>query len=886
MNTFKPSVKLQRSMLASAVLCACSMMAQAQTAETTEAADEDVERIAVTFRSSLAAAASMKRENTKVTDVITSEDIGKFPMENIAEAIQRIPGVQISNLNGRGSTISVRGLGAQYARTTLNGQTMANADFTGGFRFDIIQSELASSIEVIKSPTADMDTGGLSGTINIDTTKPLSYGERKILASVKGQYSEFSPTDNVTPKANFTYIDQFMDDTVGIFLNAGYQELDDRVDNAWMGRWFEDDEGNYYPRRPRFRRIDRETERHLLNGAIQWRPMDGLEVQLTGVYASDDTQQDLNQQVFLFDQDEITLLGSPSNGAYTAVQIDGFTLENNRQLEDKDATSKALTLEAEYLTDDWKFNGVLHYTQGKAKHAEEAVILATTISTATLDISDSNNVVFDIADDLTSASLYPADMPRNEYPNGATRYMESEESAYQFDAVRYVESDFITEIQMGAKFRSEKFDREVYRTDRAAIGDADPEDLPLMSEYSYSVTDFLDNQMSIPHAWIAPDIQAYKEALIAEGAEVPTLFAAQSSYGVERDIAAFYLSADFETEIAELPLRGNIGGRYETTKRDINSYLTGDSHPDNGEIKLVVGEYTTSYDYNNFLPSLNMVLELNDDLQARFAAAKVLVRPILTSRSQIAASESSASNSFGTRTFTIDLGQPNMKAMTANQADLGLEWYYGEGDSLTFALFWKDIKNGTVSEFVCPGSYDDTALSMSGSDCVDGDGNIYEISSTYNDNSSLSITGYELGWNQGLDEWLPIKGFGLSANYTYIDAEDSDTFVLTNSSEKTYNLVGYWENETFSARVALNHRSPYVQDNTDAFFAREGRVVDGRNQIDLLLSYNASENLNVRFGALNINGNDEEAYFQEDTPIWQTTSIIGTSYYLSLIYSL
>lgn len=886
MNTFKASVKLQRSVLASAVLCACSMMAQAQSAETPEVADQDLERISVTFRSSLAAAASIKREETKVTDVITSEDIGKFPMENIAEAIQRIPGVQISNLNGRGSTISVRGLGAQYARTTLNGQTMANADFTGGFRFDIIQSELASTIEVIKSPTADMDTGGLSGTINIDTTKPLSYGDRKILASVKGQYSEFSPTDNVTPKANITYIDQFMDDTVGIFLNAGYQELDDRVDNFWMGRWFEDDEGNYYPRRPRYRRIDRETERQLLNGAIQWRPSDSLEVQLTSVYASDDTYQDLNQQVFLFDRDEITLLGSPTNGAYTAIQIDGFTTENNRQLEDKDATSKAFTLEAEYNTDLWTLNGVAHYTQGKAKHAEEAAILATVISSATLDISNRNNVIFDIADDLTSASLYPSDMPRNEYPNGATRYMESEETAYQFDAKRYIEDSFITEIQMGAKYRSEKFDRAVYRTDRAAIGEADPDDLPLMSEYSFMVTDFLDNQMSIPHAWIAPDIQAYKDALIAEGAEVPTLFAAQSSYGIERDITSFYLSADFETEIGDFPVRGNLGGRYEMTDRDINSYLTGDTHPDNEEIKLVVGEYTTSYDYNNFLPSLNVVMELNDEVQARFAAAKVLVRPILTSRSQIAASESSTANSFGTTTYTIDLGQPNMKAMTANQMDLGIEWYYGEGDSLTAAIFWKDIKNGTVSEYVCPDAYDGTSLSGTGSDCVDSEGNIYEISSTYNDDSSLSIKGYELGWNQGLDEFLPIPGFGLSANYTYIDAEDSEAFVLTNSSEKTYNLVGYWENETFSVRVALNNRSPYIQDNTDAFFAREGRVVDGRNQVDLLLSYNATENLNVRFGALNINGNDEEAYFQEETPIWQTTSVIGTSYYLSLIYSL
>ena len=330
----------KKTLIASALLCALNPVAFAQ--ETATPAEDQIERIDVTYRSSLVQAAAIKRDETKVADIITSEDIGKFPTENIAEAIQRIPGVQISNINGRGSTISVRGLGAQYARTTVNGQTMANADFTGGFRYDIIQSELASAISVIKSPSADMDTGGLSGTINIDTTKPLSYGERKIVASVKGQYSEFSPTDDVTPKGNITYIDQFADDTVGIFLNAGYQELDDRVDNFWMGRWFQDDEGNDYPRRPRYRRIDRETKRYLMNGAVQWRPTDSFETTFTAIYADDDTYQDLNQQVFLFDRDDITLLGEPVGGVYTNVRIDDFTLENNRQIEEKAQPVKPL----------------------------------------------------------------------------------------------------------------------------------------------------------------------------------------------------------------------------------------------------------------------------------------------------------------------------------------------------------------------------------------------------------------------------------------------------------------------------------------------------------------------------------------------------------------
>lgn len=884
MNRLKQHQIGKKTILAS-LLASLLFPALAQEQDATPE-DENVERISVSFRGSLVAAADIKRQDTKVTDAITTEDIGKFPSENIAEAIQRIPGVQISNVNGRGSTISVRGLGAQYARTTLNGQTMANADFTSGFRFDIIQTELASVIEVIKSPTANMDSGGLSGTINIDTASPLSFAEQKILVSANGQYSEFSPTDSVTPKANFTYIDQFADKTVGVLLNFGYQELDDRVDNFWMDRWFVDAEDDVTPRRPRYRRIDRETERQLFNGTVQWRPNNDFEAKFTAVYAGDDTKQDLNQQVFLFNADQITRLGSAENGIYNQIQINNFTTENNRQLEDKDANSQAYTLELDYDWNDWAFSSVMHYTSGKAVHNEEAAILATVISEATLDISNPSNVVFDIAENLADPALYPTVMPRNEYPNGASRNMKSDETAVQFDATRLLDWHGFTSISTGVKYRKETLKRDVYRTDRAAIGDADPADLPSMAEYGYLVNDFLDNQMSIQHSWIAPNIQAYRDALVAEGVTVPTLFAAQSSYSMDRQVTSAYVMANFETELFGLALRGNFGGRYEQTKRDIDTYLTGDTHPDNEEIKLVIGETSQSFDYNNFLPSANFVLALNDDMQVRLAAAKVLVRPILTSGTQLAPSESSSANSFGTRTYTVNLGQPELKALTANQLDLGWEWYYSEGDSLTVNLFQKDIKNGTVSELVCPSQYNGTGLSMVDSECVDSAGNIYDVTAVYNDSSELTVKGYEVGWNQGLDAFLPVAGFGLSSNYTRILVDESEGFTLSNSSEETWNITAYWENDDFSARVALNHRSPYVQESSDAFFAREGRTVNGRNQVDVLLGWNISEQFSMRFGALNITGKDEEAYRDELTRAWQTTSVIGRSYYLGVSFSM
>jgi outer membrane receptor protein involved in Fe transport len=154
--------------------------------------------------------ARYQRRDIRISDGISSEDIGKFPAENITEAIQRIAGVQMSNINGRGSTISIRGLGAQYARTTVSGQTFASADFLDGFRYDIIQTDMASGIRVIKSPTADMDTGGLSGTVNIETVHPLDYkgsrftltaGLQPPIAAASSRRSWAAPMSTALPMA-------------------------------------------------------------------------------------------------------------------------------------------------------------------------------------------------------------------------------------------------------------------------------------------------------------------------------------------------------------------------------------------------------------------------------------------------------------------------------------------------------------------------------------------------------------------------------------------------------------------------------------------------------------------------------------------------------------
>src|SRR5690606_19509756 len=108
----------------------------------------------------------------------------------------------------------------------------------------------------------------------------------------------------ITPKISGSYVDQFADGTIGVYANLGYQKLRDRADYMWMDRWATttvDGATVQLPRRPRYRRIDRDTERLMASGGLQWKPSDRFEMNATAIYARDKTDYDLNQQVFLFD---------------------------------------------------------------------------------------------------------------------------------------------------------------------------------------------------------------------------------------------------------------------------------------------------------------------------------------------------------------------------------------------------------------------------------------------------------------------------------------------------------------------------------------------------------------------------------------------------------
>ncbi len=873
---------------------ACANTALAQAAP----ADEAVDAVVVTgFRKSLATALQAKRNDIRVSDGISAEDLGKFPSDNIAEAIQRIPGVQIQNVNGRGATISIRGLGPQYAKVTVNGQDFANPNYIDGFRFDIIQTELASAVQVYKSPTANMDMGGLAGTIDISTAKPLDINGEKLIFTAKAQQATLAHA-GVNPAAGLVYANQYLDGKLGVYLGANYQQLNDRADYAFMDRWYTatgaanefgtgsvaTPAGTLVPRRFRYRRIDRTSDRTQFNFGAEYKPSADLKLGVTGVYSKDDTKYNVNQLVFgNFSKSSVTPV-TVANGAATVVKLGSFTVDNNRQLEVRDLSTQAYTGYARWtFAPKWLVNATVHYTKGDGLLTEEAAIIEPKIASGTLDISNPKNVKITTTTNLSDPSTYAtSNLAWATYPNGAQNHQVAKTTAAQADFEYQADWSVLRKIEFGAKTKKESFDRYVTRRD---FFDDNFEYVPVYSASNPKVTDFLNGESSGVTSWLTPDIEAYKAALAAKGKVVNAVYNPQASYALERTINSAYAMAEFSGDLGPIPFRANAGARYETTDQSVTSNITDGSGED---IETLLGTKKSSVKYNNLLPSANVVFDLTDQLILRFAAAKTLVRPILDSSTKLGTTQYEVKDSAGVTTVNVNQGSPYLKPLTAKNLDISVEWYYGQGGGLSFGAFAKDVKNGTFTTMACPTSWDGVNLTMNAStnDCTGANGKIYDIFVTQNDPSVIKLRGAEVNWQQSLDGLLPIDGFGIIANYTYVDPKYSNTgFSLRNLSKYSGNITGYWEGDKLSARVSANYRSEYDQNSVDSFFAREGHTIKAGTQVDLSVGYKIDDNISFTFSGQNIFNKKEEAYKNSEN-VWQELGVFGPSYQLTFTYKM
>jgi len=229
----------KRLATAISLLLGSGMVAPSFAQEAPVAATNSVEIISVKgIRGSFARSMDLKREGSGVVDAISAEEMGKFPDTNLAESLQRITGVSVSRSNGEGSQITVRGFGPEFNQITLNGRSMPGSGNSRSYNLDNLSSEGVSTLSVYKTARANLPSGGLGATVDIQTLKPFDNLGLKYSVSGKAIHdSSNEKGKDFTPEIAAVVSNTFFDDRLGLAFSVSDQRRDFQLQRARTAGW-------------------------------------------------------------------------------------------------------------------------------------------------------------------------------------------------------------------------------------------------------------------------------------------------------------------------------------------------------------------------------------------------------------------------------------------------------------------------------------------------------------------------------------------------------------------------------------------------------------------------------------------------------------------------
>ncbi|MCC9662516.1 TonB-dependent receptor [Pseudoalteromonas sp. MB41] len=872
---------------------------------------EPIEEIVVTgsYVKSLEKAIDLKRTNIGFSDSIVASDIADFPEQNLAEALQRMPGVTIERNKGLGQKVNVRSLPSEFTFVSIN--NLATASGSGGrdVEFDMFASEIIQSVTVKKSPTAADEEGGIAGSVAITTARPFDYDGRQLVASVEGAYNDISEKSD--PKFAFLASDTF--GNWGALASFAYSERTNRTDSnsginfrplsRWLeksgsSQWQSDQAADVLERdtgisiNDRFDKdetsrvvfLDKVGDRAYLTeqekwGAtlsLQYKPSSEFSLTFDALLGNFDNHEDEYdaaaysassisslEKIYSYDDNTLSDYGITvlTDVNYAATQHEFLSKENSS---DTDYQQFSLTLD--WMLGDWEVYGVVGYS-GADKLAETTNLKHTAYrptrsrytSTGGETIASDNPNTFDM---YNSPEAYTFD-----YYEVNLEDISDDKYAAQLDFSRHFQLDFfpaLSKVQFGARY-TDKSKQRNYGTNRITGASADDSswvgtrtladsELTVISDL-VSGGEYL-SAVSSKQDWSQISNNYARSELRYDGFGVQ--YAPDQFYEVSEKTTAIYAMADFAFEIGTLPATLNAGVRYIDTNVDSSGYHQVQS--DDGSTGYTSAPISKEGSYKETLPSLNFSLELTDNLLFRAAASETFIRPALT---DIAYKRTVSLSEFKYRD-----GNPDLKPTYADQWETGLEWYLEEGGLLAVSYFEKEIE-GVVRESLTGVVTDVTKYNDNGT--VDGvyDFDVYQ---KVNAEGSYDVSGIEFIAQIPFARFHPmLQGFGINANYTTLDNSltgASDLAIPTppeGLADETYNITFYYENDSFDARISYNYKDKYVE-----YIERDMYPVyrDAYGQTDISFGYQINDTIKVTLEGINIT--DEETTGYTIAPVFPT----------------
>jgi len=879
-----------RSCSVAFAVCACIAAANARAqAAAAESAGELEEVVISGFRHSLSEALDVKRQEVGSTDTIMAEDIADFPDMNLSESLQRLPGVSITRSAGQGRNISVRGLGPQFTRVRINGMetltTTGGTDAAGGvnrgraFDFNIFASELFNQITVRKTAAADLEEGSLGATVDLLAARPFDYNDFTLAISAQAGYNDLS--ESFDPRASLLVSNTFGDGRFGALLSVAYSELALSDVGSSTVRWqngagFQTVAAStgytlatvnnaFRPRIPRYDIYEHEQKRLGITGSLQFAPGDQTLFSLDGMYSDLDGSR---TEIFLespnfssagLNQVDVLEASIDSTNSLVYGRFNDVDIRSEHRYDELETKFYQATLNGDHsFNENWSIHGLAGYAKSEFRNPIQTTLL--------WDRNDIANYVYDYrgnsrlplisygTTDVTNPAIWTLAEIRlrpqevdNSFANGQIDLTWKHSEAFS--------------VTGGLQYRKYEFDTSERRrsngttSNQEAIRPANTLATPTSSYARQVELSGLKAPAGTATNWVVPDLQAaarmwqlYDESIWRMGIE-PAL---GNNYAVEEVDEGAFLQADFSTEVFGRGLRGNIGVRYVRTEQTSSGYTYNTGGP------LLS---TVEHEYSDTLPSLNLAYDLTGDLLLRFSASRVMARAGLGQLNPGAAVTVSGNN----RTYVA--GNPYLEPTRADAFDLGLEWYFAPESLVAVSLFYKDIDSfvQTTREI---GPFNQNPGGLPDSVAIAACGTVVGCSpsASWNFDTPINTPGGDL---QGVEaivqapfSFLPgqFSNLGVVLNYTYVESDITYlnsagavvmTAPLTGLSKNAANATLYFDNGTFSARVAAAYRDDYLT----TVPGRNGNDVEGTIEtlnVDFSAAYRFSEMLTVTFEALNL----------------------------------
>ncbi|QKX17488.1 TonB-dependent receptor [Microbulbifer sp. YPW1] len=827
-------------------------------------AQDALEEITVTgIRGALQDAVNIKRDSTDLVDAVSAEDVGKFPDSDVGEALGRIPGITVGRAFGQGASVSIRGAAPSMTLTQLNGQNVASTGWFDqvpvdrSFNYSLLPAELIGGIEVYKSSRADLNEGGIGGTVIVNTRKPLDMEANTAWVGTTARVGTIS--DELSPEVSGLYSWKNDSETFGVLVAAA------KEDREYVRRGTESDyrwSGDVAPTT-----FLQDQERTALDVTLQYAPTEELAFTLHAM-SLDMEANNTNTSLYLFTLagDNVTCHTTNAAGLCTsstttnsqfgdlepgwAAGAPGNETFNQTWGRLSSMSSDTFDFGTEYEGDGFRVSGNIGSTKAEGgtdfttnfSHFP-SVRAGDTMSLweGSIDATGKEIVINPTMDPSLTLDDYGSTLSPEGWAVGSGP-AKDEESYAQVDVEFDLNVGILTSFKTGARWT----DHDVNR--RSFAGQLTP--VEVAASEIYNGTFQVGQQgFTAPKPNLGAMVAATRDSLDSWVEE-------RAGYSdLNEENTALYGMFTFETGA----LTGNFGLRYISSDVSRTQYDLDGSALQEGDIAGNNGySYSLSTygaDYSDVLPSATVRYELSEDVVLRASAAQTISRPTYDDMlvSYNGYDDSNALNQ------SVTQGSEGLLPMKATSADIALEYYYGDGNLVSATYFVKSIDDFVTSSVVL-----DQSIGL-----VDPDGGDSWNIETLQNSGGADIQGLELQIQHAFD-----NGFGVAANYTYTDGEvPTDAYMdqlalFTEASEHAYNLVGYWENDNFSARAAYNFRSEYLI--REGGFWYGNRMHDDFGSLDLSFYWYATDNLDVTFEAINVLEEDDIQYGAADASSTET----------------